>query len=284
MMKFRGMGVAAVAVLMAGVLGAGVACSNGDAEPVGTSGVNAGLTGQATELGDLARALSGTTAVGQTGIWVTGEGTVTLEPDLALLNLGVDATAATVAEARDITATAMDAIVTALKARGLEDKDIQTQSFNIFPMYEFQEVVRDGRRVGTQVLTGYRVSNTAAVKVRDLENVGEIIDEVAAAGGDETRINGISFTVEDTSDLEVELRQSAVGDALARADHLASLSGVSRGRLVFLTQLGSPSGQDFSGGIVADFAVERSFAAPSSSVSGGELELTLRVQAVFEIQ
>ena len=275
MNRFKGLTTAALAVVMAAALAAGVACSDGGAAPVGASGVSAN---------DLAKALSASTSgsVGQSGLWVTGEGSVTMEPDLALLNLGVDATGDTVAEARDTTATAMDAIVKALKLRGLEDKDIQTQSFNIFPMYEYVELVEDGRRSGQQVLVGYRVSNTASVKIRDLDNVGEIIDEVAKAGGNETRINGISFTVEDTSGLEVELRESAVNDALAKADHLAELSGVDRGRLVFLTQLGNTSGQDFSGGIVGDFAL-KSAAAPSSSISGGELELTLSVQAVFEI-
>jgi len=160
---------------------------------------------------------------------------------------------------------------------------IQTQSFNIFPMYEYVEVLDDDRRSGQQVLVGYRVSNTAAVKIRDLDNVGEIIDEVAQAGGNEIRINGVSFTVEETSSLEVELRELAVKDALAKADHLAELSGVERGRLDFLTQQGNTSGQDFSGGVVADFALKSAFAAPPSFISGGELELTLTVQAVFEI-
>jgi uncharacterized protein YggE len=279
MNRFKGIGMGALAVIMAAALGAGVACSNGNGTPVGASGVG---------VDELARALSAGVAngsgdgSGQTGIWVIGEGAVAIEPDLALLTLGVDATGDTVAEARDVTATAMDAIIKALKARGVQDKDIQTQSFNIFPMYEFLEIVEDGRRTGRQVLTGYRVSNTAAVKIRDLDNFGEIIDEVAKAGGNETRINGISFTVEDTSALEVELRESAVADALTKADHLAELSGVDRERLVFLTQLGSTSGRDFSGG-VADIGIARSLAAPSSPVSGGELELTLRVQAVFEI-
>jgi len=275
MNRFKGIGMGALAVIMVAALGAGVACSNGRTDPVGATAVG---------VGELARAssASGSGGVGQSGIWVIGEGTVAIEPDLALLTLGVDATDDTVAEARDVTATAMDAIIKALKVRGVKDKDIQTQSFNIFPMYEFLEVVEDGRRTGRQVLVGYRVSNTATVKIRDLDNVGEIIDEVAKAGGSATRINGISFTVEDTSNLEVELRASAVADALTKADHLAELSGVDRGRLVFLTQLGSTSGRDFSGG-VAEVGIARSQAAPSSPLSGGELELTRRVQAVFEI-
>ena len=282
MRRFKGMGLSVLMVVMAASLAAGVACSNGGSERVsGTGGDVAATLSAVTET---ARALVGTNSVGQTGLWVTGEGTVTMEPDLALLSLGVEATADTVAEARGITAVAMDAIVSALKARGLQDRDIQTRSLNIFPIYEYVEVLGDERRTSRQVLVGYRVSNTASVKIRDLDNIGDIIDEVAKAGGDQTRINGISFTVEDTSALEVELRESAVADALAKADHLASLSGVVRGRLVFLTQTGgSAVARDFSGGVVADFGIARALSAPSTPISGGELELTLMVQAVFEI-
>ena len=174
----------------------------------------------------------------QAGILVSGEGTVTLEPDLVLLNLGVESFAKTVAQARDEAARAMDAIVSALNNRGVENKDIQTRFFNISPQYEFIEMVEEGIRTHKQVVVGYRVNNSAAVKIRDLDAVGTIVDEVATAGGDATRINGISFTVEDPKPFMVQLREAAVGDALAKAQHFASLTGVSLGRLVFISESG----------------------------------------------
>ena len=218
----------------------------------------------------------------QSGIWVTGQGTLSLEPDLALVNIGVETQAATVAQARNEAANAMAAIVAAVKARGLVDRDIQTRSFNIFPQYEFPEVFEDGRRVRRQVLVGYTVSNSASIKVRDLDSVGPIIDDVANAGGDATRINGVSFTVEDPKSFMTELRELAVQDALDKAQHLATLTGVGVGRLVLITESGGgiPRVQDFA-------SAERGFAlaaAAPTSISGGELELRLNVQAVFEIQ
>ncbi len=223
------------------------------------------------------------TASGQAGIWVTGQGKISLEPDLALLNLGVEAIAKTVAEARGQAATAMDAIVTSLTANGVAERDIQTRHFNISPRYEYTEVVQNGIRTNKQVLVGYFVSNNAAVKIRDLGAVGVIIDDVAGAGGDATRINGISFTVEDTAPFMVELREQAVGDALAKAEHLASLTGVSVGSLVFISESGGAQPQ--ARGFEEAMAV-RSFAAagPDTSISGGELEISLSVQAVFGIQ
>ena len=220
--------------------------------------------------------------VSQAGIWVTGEATITQVPDLVLLNVGIETTAETVAQARDEGATAMDAIVKALRARKIESKDIQTQFFNISPMYEFQEVINLGRRTNKQVLVGYRVSNTAAIKIRDLAAVGDIIDEVATAGGDATRINGISFTVEDPKPLMAQLREDAVKDALAKAQQLANLTEVSLGRLVFISESGR------GGPVIETFAEEafavRALAAPSTSISGGELTLRMSVQAVFNIE
>ena len=217
----------------------------------------------------------------QAGIWVSGQGTVSLEPDLALLNIGVESMKRTVAEARDEAARAMDAILKVLSARGIEGRDVQTRSFNISPRYEYREVFDEGFRTNRQFLVGYQVNNSVAIKIRDLDAAGDIIDEVAGAGGDAVRINGISFTVEDPKPFMAQLREDAVNDALAKARHFASLTSVSLGRLVFISE---------SGGAIPVARVERAFAlaAPtadfqSTSISGGELELRMTVQAVFDI-
>ena len=286
-MKTRGLLVVAAA---ATALVVGVACSSGEVAVTPAPDGSGAPAGEAVELAPasavagselyaaLQRAQSG---VSQSGIWVTGEGTIALEPDLALLNLGVEATAGTVAEARGEAASAMDAIVAALKAQGVEDRDIQTRFFNISPRYEYQEVLEEGFRRGKQVLVGYVVNNSASVKIRDLDSVGRVIDEVADAGGDVTRINGISFTVDDTKPFMVTLREQAVGDALARAQQFADLTGVTLGELLFITEAtgGAP--------VISDFAEEafavRALAAPTTQISAGELELRVSVRAVFGI-
>ena len=217
------------------------------------------------------------------GIWVTGQASVSVDPDLVLLNVGVEATAETVAEARTQAATAMDAIVAAVKENGLEDKDVQTLSFNIWPQYEYPEVEENGRRVRKQTLVGYTINNTARIKIRDVDTVGTIIDDVAEAGGDYTRINGIQFSIEDPSTYMDDLREQAVEDAMDKAEHFASLTDVEVGDLLFISEVGS--GVD-----VRDFvqlesrAMMAAAAAPATSISGGELELSLNVQAVFAIE
>ena len=217
------------------------------------------------------------------GIWVTGQSSISLEPDLAILDIGVESLETTVAEARVEAAQAMDGMLAVLANWSVDDKDIQTRSLTIRPQYDYMEVIKEGVRTSEQVLTGYRVRNTASVKLRNLDDVGPIIDEVADAGGDSTRIDGIRFTVEETKPFEDQLRQEAVADAQAKAQRFAELTGVSLGDLVFITEIGG--GVPVVGGFAEESGLRMAMAAQSAtSVSGGELELQMAVQAVFSIR
>ena len=219
-----------------------------------------------------------------TGIWVSGEGTLSLPPDLATLDFGVEVSAPSVSEANEQAATAMDAVIEALKERGVKDEDIQTSRYSVYPRYNYVEEEKDGVRSGKEVLTGYRVNNRATVKLRDLEAIGEVIDEVVAAGGDVVRISNIRFTLEDPKPKMAELREMAVADAKAKAGHLAELSDVTLGRLIYMSEGGvSPSVRSFARESL-DFAfAAQPAAAVAPSVSGGEVTLSLRVQAGFAI-
>ena len=273
--RTRGMmGAGLMACLITAVAVVGVACGdNGDATPAATQADAVSAQQRASQSGQS----------GPAGIWVTGTGSMQLAPDLALLNVGVETFGETVADARQQAATAMDSILGALSGTGVADRDIQTRYFNISPQYEYHEVEVSGRRQGKQVLVGYRVNNSVTVKLRDLDAVGETIDGVAEAGGDTVRIDGIRFTVEDTDGLMDDLREMAVADAQAKAKHIADLAGVSMGRLVYVAEGGgAPVAQDFFGSperVVRQMALES-----GSPVSGGELELSLSVQAGFSIE
>ena len=218
-------------------------------------------------------------AGGQTGILVSGEGRVSVEPDLAIVNIGVEAQAETVAEARANAAGAMSSVVAAVKGRGLSDADIQTTSFNIWPQYQYEEIERDGRRVNRQVLIGYTVNNSAAIKVRDLGALGPIIDEVAEAGGDFTRINGVSFTVEDTKPFMDDLREAAFEEAEAKAGQLADLAGVELGQAMFISE-GAATPDVVRSDLAFRAVAMESRATP---ISAGETELRLTISALFGI-
>ena len=218
----------------------------------------------------------------ESGIWVTGEGSVTLEPDLAVLGLGVEARGETVSEALADASTAMDAVLGALRSRDIQDRDVQTRNFNVRPEYEYQEVVQSGARRQVRVLVGYVVSNTVTVKIRDLNSVGVVIDDVVTAGGDATRIDDVGFTVDDQSAYAEELRSKAVADAMAKARHFASLAGVSLGEPTFISE--AAAGVPITPVYAESFALAKAVSAPATSISGGELELRMSVQVLFEIQ
>lgn len=217
------------------------------------------------------------------GIWVTGRGSVTVDPDLVMLNITVETTAKTVSKARNQVADAMDNVLVTLRRYSLEDKDIQTQSFNIWPQYEYPEVTIRGTKTRRQTLVGYKVNNTARIKIRDLESVGKIIDDVSNAGGDVARINGIDFTIENPDSFMDKLREQAVKDAMSKAEQFAVLTGVSVGYLVYISEIGSgvPVTKNFSES--GAFAARAAMDVSTTSIAGGELELSLSVQAVFSI-
>ena len=236
------------------------------------------------------------------GIWVVGQGTASGAPDLAILNLGVEALADSAAEARGEAAEGIDATIAALKESGVAEEDIQTRHFSIGPRYNYVEVSEcvdvegetvvvgsDGNippgtqctRSHKQVLEGYQVSNRLTVKVRDLDSVGEVIDGVIEAAGDIVRINGINFSLEDSQALEDEARAAAVADLKAKAAQLAELAGVELGRLVYLSEVSGPTP-------FAQFDRRFEFAALESasaltSIEAGELEVAITVVGVFEI-
>ena len=213
----------------------------------------------------------------QAGIWVGGSGRVVVTPDLALLSLGVEARADTVQQARDDAATAMTQIMAVLTGSGIEEKDIRTQYFNIQPEYVWNENDRK------QEITGYRVTNTVSVKVRDLEGVGILIDQVADAGGDLVRINSISFTVEHPEEYAAQAREAAVEDAMAKAQQFADLTGVTLGKLVYIAESGGniPVVRDYA---EAKMTIALPEAAPPTPISQGEMDVTVTVQAVFGIE
>ena len=220
---------------------------------------------------------------GSAGIWVSGEGTISVAPDLAMLDFGVETRAPNVSEANSQASMAMDAVIEALKARGVKDEDIQTSRFSIYPRYDYMEEEKDGIRSSREVLVGYRVRNSGTVKLRDLDSVGEVIDEVVTAGGDNVRISDINFTLEDPKPKMAELREMAVADAKAKAEHLAELSDVALGRLIYISEgAAAPSVRSFAESSF-DFAYAMPAAARAPSISGGELKLSLRVQAGFAI-
>ena len=241
--------------------------ANANVAPVSNSAAYSSLT--PAERDALASASGYMTYEGRmTGISVTGMGQATGVPDMATINVGVEASRDTVQAARDDAAAAMGQVIEVLRQQGIEDRDIQTRYFSINTQYD-----REGQNV-----IGFQVSNQVTVKVRDLDNVGAVVDQVVAAGGDLTRFQGISFSIADTKPLERDAREAAVADLRAKAEQLAQLAGVPLGPLVSITE---------TGGAMPLAVRERSFmamdAAASTPIMAGEMDVTITLQAVYAI-
>ena len=226
------------------------------------------------QTGDLAAAEIGaygsTLDASQSGIWVNGSGQVTTVPDVATIRGGVNVTRETVSEAHREAAQQMNALMRALADRGIAERDIQTTRFNIYPQYQYD------RETDESELVGYTVSNEISVTVRDLEQVGALIDDMVSAGGDDTVFSGVSFSVSDAKPLEEEARKLAVEDLIDKATQLADSAGVTLGDLVYINESSRGSPRTFAAEAMADSA-----AAP---ISAGEFNVVVWVQGVFEIE
>ena len=210
----------------------------------------------------------------QVGLWVNGEGKSKATPDIVLLSLGIEANSKTVARAQQDAAQAMDAVMKALKTNGVADKDIQTQRFSIVAVRQW---IEDQQR---EIITGYRVTNAVIAKIRQVDKAGTVIDAVAEAGGNLTRIDSIDFSIDDPTPYYNEAREKAIGDAMAKAKQMAGSADISLGKLIYMSE-STPYVPQVA---VRNYAMEAAAPAPTTAISPGELEIQVNVQMVYEIK
>jgi hypothetical protein len=206
---------------------------------------------------------------------VVGHGKVSLTPDVAYIYLGVHTQGPDAKEAVAENNSKTQAVIDALVAAGIAEKDIQTTNFSIYPQQQYDD---QGQPTGDIT---YMVDNTVYVTVRDLENIGDVLD--AAIGAGANTVNGISFDVEDKTEGMSKARTDAVADAQAQAQELAAAAGVSLGDVLTISTIGAaytpplPYGKGGGGGA----AYEAAAAVP---ISPGQMEITSDVTMIFEIQ
>ena len=152
-------------------------------------------------------------------ISVSGTGRVVISPDIADLRLGVSVTKPTVKAARAAAAEQMTKVIAALKKLGIADADLQTSGLSLQPVYDYRNNANPPK------LVGYTLSNGVSVTVRDLDKIGDAIDDGLAAGA--TTLDGVTFRVDDPAKAQEQARKQAMAQAKAIADTLSSGAGVS---------------------------------------------------------
>ncbi len=153
---------------------------------------------------------------------VTGEGTVAIKPDIALLNVGISAQGATVKAAQDQINTVSSKVAEAIKKLGVDQKDIQTSNYNINPNYDYQ--------ASTRRITGYSASTNLTIKVRNIDLVNQVIDISTVNGANQ--VGAITFDVDDKSKPENDARVKAVAEAKKKAESAAKIAGFRLGKMV----------------------------------------------------
>jgi uncharacterized protein YggE len=208
-------------------------------------------------------------------ISVTGEGTVSVPPDLAQIDAGVASDGKTAREASEANNAAMGKVIQALKGAGIEDKDYQTSRLSLQPLYAQN---RAGSSVsGPPTVVGYRASNRVSIKLRDVAKVASVIDTLVAAGAND--IGNINFTVTQASKLLDEAREKAVADARRKAEIYARAAGVTLGAPLSISEEGAP---------VPTFRAKALAVAPMAAgappVAQGEETLSITISMTWAIK
>ncbi|CAM5554672.1 SIMPL domain-containing protein [Streptomyces aurantiogriseus] len=174
------------------------------------------------------RAAVGPVAPSSATLTVTGEGSASTDPDLAIVGAGVETVAQTPRAALNAQTTAADALLRAVRAQGVTEGDIRTESVALTAVHETAD--------GTSRLKGYQAAQFFSVKVREVRKTGAVLQAIADATGEAGRITSVAFDVSDPAPLQARARRAAHDDAHAKAVQYAHLSGHRLGRLVSLSE------------------------------------------------
>ncbi len=234
---------------------------------------------------------SGVTATNT--ISVNGEGEVFAVPDTATFSVTVQEQAKEVKTAQDTATKKSNDIIKYLKDQGIDEKDIQTTDYNVYPQYDWQnsvcpKAVDGGSPVycppGKQVLNGFQVSQTLTIKVRDTKKAGDLLSGVGSRGA--SQVSGLSFTIDDQKALEADARGKAIDDARKKADELAKQLGVSIVRVVGFNEGGGYGGPVYyAKAMSADSGMGGAQATPPSpEIPTGQNKITSNVSVTYEIQ
>lgn len=220
-------------------------------------------------------------AVNPHQITVSGEGDVTAVADIATFTYSVTETAATVQDAQNSAATKSNAALAYLKSNGIDDKDINTSDYNVSPQYSYSNSPCFGGACspGNPTITGYEVSESITVKVRDTSKAGDILSGLGKTGV--TNISGLQFTIDDPEGLQEQARTKAIADAKAQAQKLAADLGVHLGAITSFSE------DTNGGGPIPLFAAKAADSAAAPAVSPqlptGENKITSDVSITFDI-
>jgi len=203
-------------------------------------------------------------------ITVSNTGEIYAKPDLGITSFSVKTEKKTVAQAMTENTEKMNKVIDSMKDLGIEEKDLKTTTFNIYPRYNYLET-------GIRILAGYEITQSLQVKIRDLDKIGQIIQDATDAGANQ--IGNLSFVIDNEDEFKKQAREEAINKAKAKAKELADQLGVNLVRIVDFYESGqTPVFYD-------NYAMKEAIGAGGGTpqIETGENKIEISVSITYEI-
>ncbi len=215
---------------------------------------------------------------------ISGSGEVYAVPDIAQFTFTVTETEDIMSDAQKSVTEKIDAAIKVLTDAGIEDKDIKTTNYNAYPKYTYPETICYNGICPSRerVLSGYTVSQGISVKIREVEQAGDILGAVTETGV--SNVSGLSFVIDDEDALRTEARAKAIADAHDKIDVLAKELGV---KIKGVTGFYESNGYDYPRpeyALSAKGGVYSEDSAVSASIPSGENLIKIQVDVIYEIE
>lgn len=215
------------------------------------------------------------TAATTNTVTFSGQGKVLAKPDVAIVELSIVTEALTSKAAQDDNSKKSKAVVDFLKRQNIEESDIKTTGYNIYPQYRYPNN-------GKPEISGYQVSQTLQVKVRDLQKTDDVLAGIVSAGANQ--VNQLQLTIDDPDKLREQAREEAIKEAREKAAKLKEQLGIELGRVVNFSEdsAGAPIPMMYK-----DVAMGRGMGGGGSAIPEvpvGENEIVVNVSLTFQIK
>jgi hypothetical protein len=229
-------------------------------------------------------------------ITVSGQGTIYAKPDVALVSLGVTTQAANVADVTKSNTEKMNAVIDAVKALKIDEKDIQTTNYSLTPVYENtvtpvysvpmmypNDVASSGGttiRTGT-TLKGYKLEQDIQVKIRDFTVINNVLSKATASGAN--LVGNLQFTIDNPEQFKEQARAKAIAQAKANAQNLSKESGVNLGKLINVYEnysypmAYSSNAKLGMGGVAPE-------SAPTPTIQPGQQEIDVTINLTYQVK
>ena len=215
---------------------------------------------------------------------VGGKGEIYAKPDLGIIDLSVITEAKTVEKAMSENTKKMNDVINFVKNQGIEEKDLKTVSFNIYPRYEYRNPESENEIYSyssskRRVLIGYEITQQLEVKIRNLEKIGQIIEGATDAGVND--VGDLYFIIDNKEEYKKQARNQAIEKAKVKAEELASQLGIRLVRIVSFSESSYTPYYDYGYGGAMMEAAEIDEAP---EIETGENKITSNVSITYEIR